>query len=313
MTNPIVVTGATGDRTMRVLIALYEHRALVIDQMVALFEVPSIPAPPEKKEKAQEKYRRTLSKSLLSILEKHERFDLVTKGWMRRAGGPRISVWYLTQKGLRLVGQSGLVEPGTRRDVPPSIVGGVLSAHHVDVNDVGVAFLLAARERGDSPPEWSHEVRHNGVGWGPHRQTHIVPDALLHYELQTRDRPILLWRFIELDRQTMSTQRLTNRLLGYSKFAADRDAWVTQYPTFPTTLVVFTGVNEDAIERRMGTVAGALRTDPRAANLPPMLFARLDNLLSAGPFGPLFSTPQDPAARVNFLGESGHITQSLSA
>lgn len=75
--------------------------------------------------------------------------------------------------------------------------------HTLAVNDVGIAFVNAARERGDEcgPLAWRHEIAYPITARRNRRPGDIViADALLTYTQQCPDRTLSVHqRFIELD------------------------------------------------------------------------------------------------------------------
>src|SRR5947209_16819689 len=96
-----------------------------------------------------------------------------------RAAGA-LKLWFATSRGAELARASGaLLDPP--RVLTPDEASGPLQAHTLAVNDAGVAFLAAARERGDEfgPLSWRHEVAHP-LGRG-RRRRQVIADALITY------------------------------------------------------------------------------------------------------------------------------------
>src|SRR5258708_36259676 len=73
---------------------------------------------------------------------------------------PGERAWFATERGAALV-ESVPTRPETRRRLlTPELAAGPLQAHTLAVNDVGIAFLRAARARdhGFRPPAWRPAV-----------------------------------------------------------------------------------------------------------------------------------------------------------
>ncbi len=197
---------------------------------------------------------------------------------------------------------------------------GPLQAHTIAVNDTGLAFVRAARERGDEcgPFDWLHEVAHS-LGPPPGRRTpeQLIADAVLTYQLAEGDGSTsIVYRFIELDRATRSAVNLAHRLGRYARLyrrtvpgegAAGESValWSRLYPVFPTVLVVLAGRSRDRLEDRRRTVLALCRQDPDLAETPEVEVSvcLLDDLAERGPFAPICRTLAAPGKPVNWLGE----------
>jgi len=112
------------------------------------------------------------------VLAYLERAGLIAYVEARRA--PR-RLWFLTERGANLALDAG----GERRlkVLAPEQAAGPLRAHTLAVNEVGISFLRAARERGDEfgPLSWRHEVAHPlNRGRGRARRM-LIADAVLSY------------------------------------------------------------------------------------------------------------------------------------
>jgi hypothetical protein len=158
--------------------------------------------------------RQSVSERLNQLLGKHP-IDFVVLPQSHRT-----RVWYLTPKGARLT-----------RDWP-------------------IQFVTDARHRGDEHGhlDWTPEVSHP-IG----DSEKIVADALLHYTLNNRQQRRKLRAFIEVDRATMSSERLATKLIEYARLwtyepqpagrrrQTNRSGWLRWYPVFPRILFVLTG------------------------------------------------------------------------
>jgi hypothetical protein len=251
------------------------------------------------------------------------------------------SLWFLTPEGRRVL-------PGTRleqrpRDVTPEQAAGGKQAHTLRVNDVGVAFVLAARARGDEcgPLAWRHEIDHPISAGARGKRTELVrPDSLLRYTWHAPDgRLHAVSRFVELDRGTMQTEDLEEKLRRYARLWSHRvpgesvAAWVSAYPYgFPEVLVVFCGKHRAALERRMDTLLAFAERDPvvRGASGLVVSCVLLDDLVTLrrvadgeppryvlpegrGPFGPVCIRHDNPGAYVDWLGQrNGRMVEDVA-
>ena len=113
------------------------------------------------------------------VLAYLQRAGLVAYVEARRA--PR-RLWFLTERGADCVVDAGEVERRPKV-LAPEQAAGPLRAHTLGVNEVGISFLQAARERGDEfgPLSWRHEVAHPlNRGRGRARRS-LIADAVLNY------------------------------------------------------------------------------------------------------------------------------------
>jgi hypothetical protein len=155
-------------------------------------------------------------------------------------------VWFLTERGADWVVDAGA--PRRPKVLSPEQAAGPLRAHTLGVNEVGICFLRAARERGDDfdPLSWRHEVAHPlNRGRGRARRT-LIADAVFTYA-RFEDRDIYIeQRFVEVDRATLSVERLVAELARYGQLERAREKgggslWRYSYPVFPQVLCVLTG------------------------------------------------------------------------
>lgn len=126
------------------------------------------------------------------------------------------------------------------------------------------------------------------------------------------------YRFVELDRATMGVERLATQLARYGRLfhrtvpAADpleepEPAWAGLYPVFPAVMVVMTGAAPRLLERRREMALELLAEDPDLAEAPEVALSicSLDELVSRGPFAPIFRGLGEPGREVDWLGEAG--------
>jgi hypothetical protein len=220
-------------------------------------------------------------------------------------------LWFATEQGVGLAQEAHALERALR-PLSASEVAGQLRAHTLAVNDAGIAFLRAARERGDEfgPLSWRHEVAHPiSLGRGRRRRT-LFADAVLTYLREEDGRLALEQRFLELDRATLSVDRLVAELARYGELHAAKDRrgepiWKQEYPRFPRVHCILAGAARPALERRIRSVIALLQTKPelvrpRAISISICL---LDDLMDRGPFAPIFHSFRDGERRpVGWLG-----------
>jgi hypothetical protein len=239
------------------------------------------------------------TRALLTSLERHGAICHV------RANGQR-KLWHLTDHGAQLALTGGLT------DHPPKVLttaqaSGALQAHTLAVNDTGLAFTHAAQQRDDDcgPLAWRHEVAHPLTT--SHRRQ-LIADALLTYLLAGNERLALEYRLLELDRATLTADRLARKLARYADLYRATDhtgqpRWRTWYPAFPAVIAVLTGTNPTALERRRRTVLALCRTNPHLTATPEIdiSICLLSDLQRHGPFAPIFLRPHTPTQPGDWL------------
>jgi hypothetical protein len=220
-------------------------------------------------------------------------------------------LWFLSDAGADLAFEAGGLE---RR---PKVLGardaaGALRAHTLAVNDAAICFLRAARGRDDEfgPLSWRHEVAHPlSTGRGRRRRT-LFADAVLTYLRATPKSILLEQAFLELDRATLSVDRLAAEMARYADLFLARDSkgnplWERRYPYFPRVLCVLAGAPREALGRRCQFVLGLLRTDPQVEQTYGLqvYVCRLEDLANDGPFAPIFRGLTDPDRPLDWLGD----------
>jgi hypothetical protein len=248
-------------------------------------------------------------------------------GNLRDAGlvaGTRLSgrrlLWHLTEQGAEALEAIPSRAEGRCKVIAPEKAAGALQEHTIAVNDVGIAFVAGARQRGDEcgPYNWFHEIAHP-LGPPPGRRTpeQLIADAVLTYQLAESDGQIsIAYRFIELDRATRSAADLARRLGRYARLyrrtvpaegstAGSVALWSRLYPVFPTVLVVLAGRPKDRLEDRRRTVLALCGQDPDLVETPEVEISMclLDDLAECGPFASICRTLADPGRAVDWLGE----------
>jgi hypothetical protein len=161
-------------------------------------------------------------------------------------GAPR-RLWYATERGTRAALEAGLLEKMPRL-IDAESASGPLQAHTLAVNDAAICFLRSARERGEDfgPLAWRHEVPHR-LGHGRRAGT-LFADAVLTYLRLTDSEVVVEQRFLELDRATLSVDRLAAELGRYGRLMRAEGKqgdplWRSQYPSFPPVICVLADSN----------------------------------------------------------------------
>lgn len=218
-------------------------------------------------------------------------------------------LWFASERGVRMAREAHALE-ATPRPLEAGEVAGQLQAHTLAVNDAGICFLAAARERGDEfgPLSWRHEVAHPLTRGRGRRRRVLIADAVLTYLRGEGGRIALEQRFLELDRATLSVDRLVAELARYAELyralaGKGEPVWAAHYPRFPLVHCVLAGAPRPALERRRRSVIALLRSNPRTARRPEarISICLLEDLKARGPFAPIFAAVRDPEKRVDWL------------
>lgn len=253
---------------------------------------------------------------------------LERRGYLARARTPaptragRHSLWWVTDIGADAA-EAGEV-PERRYRMTTQRALGPLQAHTLATNDVGLAFVTAARAHGHecSPADWDHEVAYRIADRpvaGPGSDL-LVVDAVLNYTLRWPEGDELLTRFVEVDRGTETVARLAAKLRAYAALyehvprppsgqpGSRLAGWHHHHLVFPRILVVLTGLTRDRLVRRRETLLELCRHDQRLLRLDGRLHVSvttLDELTDRGPFAPIFWSPDSDQRRAHdVVGEA---------
>ncbi|MGW2841900.1 replication-relaxation family protein [Streptomyces sp. NPDC001493] len=238
---------------------------------------------------------------------------LVSFATLPRTRGQRL--WFLTLRGAQVA--TLWPELRERSVVPPANAteASLRAAHTLAGVRAHLAFLADARRRGDDygPLDWVPEVGHRLPDTGGEEQ--LVADAMMHYTVNSPRR--LQYRaFVEIDRATMSSERLARKLISYARFhdyspqpAGRRGliaqqgqmfAWQRFYPVYPRVLFVLTGASPRTLQQRTED----LRAMAAGHHLVAQLAARvalgaavLEEIEEHGPSAPVWTPLSGPAER----------------
>jgi hypothetical protein len=245
----------------------------------------------------------------------HVLHQLHAHGLTDRANGSRaLGLWFLTQRGAEAMQAAGTLAEPRKRVTTLAQAAGPLRAHTLAVNDTGIAFVSAAREReGDEcgALSWRHEIAHPyRAGQSRHGMHLLIADSLLSYLQATNDSLTLQQRFIELDRGTIPPEQLADKLARYAQLHDYRGndpksapLWQSYYRTFPAVLVVLADQSQTAARRRIQRTIALYRSDPARAQHAtlPVSFTTLPELSARGPFAPIFIDAEQPDRFTDWL------------
>ncbi|WP_406346986.1 replication-relaxation family protein [Streptomyces sp. NBC_00648] len=213
----------------------------------------------------------------------------------------RSRLWFLTREGARLTRDFPALRGRPPYPITTATAASLKTPHTLTVLRTHLAFVTDARQRGDEhgPWDWTPEVSHP-LGDGER----LIADALMHYTLTTDHQRTQLRAFIEVDRATMSSERLATKLIEYARLwtyepqivgrprtrqpAAPGPIWLRWYPVFPRVLVVLTGASRTVLGNRISDLQAMATEHPLVAALArqvPMGAAILDDLENPGPTG----------------------------
>jgi hypothetical protein len=270
--------------------------------------------------------------------------SLSGRGLVDRVRGPATrSLWYLTEPGADTIEAAGTLAEPRRRLTTSAQAAGPLRAHTLAVNEVGIAFVRAAREREDEcgSGSWRHEIAHPiSRTWGRRPAELVVADALLTYLQIGADGGLILHqRFIELDRGTARpAEQLASKIARYTRLreytgapidrqdragrtgasparAPERPLWRNHYRSFPHLLIVLADQSRERTRTRIQRTLALHGSDPtlgagetracegRAATVP-VSFVALEDLTKHGPFAPVFISAEHPGQAVDWLGRA---------
>ncbi len=277
-----------------VLTSIYQHRLLATTQIHTMHMPDS---------------SRRWAQRVLHQLATRRLTEFVRPG----KGGPRL--YYLTTAGANAVEQIPTRVETRRKLITPEQAAGPLWQHTLAVNDTAIAFMQTARARGDDfgPFAWHHEIAHHAPTPGHARGELLIADALLTY-LAIGQEMTFHYRLLELDRATVPTDTLANKLARYADLyrharsnhgqPSSKPAWQARYPIFPDIICVLAGKPRPSLQRRAQTVLALCQNDPRLQSTPEVhvSLALLEDLQAHGPYAPIWRRPTNPGQTVDWLG-----------
>jgi hypothetical protein len=237
------------------------------------------------------------TRQLLSrVLNKLRSDGFVDCTMLPDANRSRTHAWYLTQEGARLTRDLPVLRGRPSYPITSTTAASLKTPHTLAVVRAHLAFAADARRFGHEhgPWDWTPEVSHS-IGEGER----IVADAVLHYTAIDSEHRRKLRAFVEVDRTTMSSERLAVKLIEYArlfqyeaqpvgrrKLAATGPAWLRWYPVFPRVLFVLTGASRTRLNHRMNDLQAMVAQHPLVAALArevPLGAAVLEDIEQHGP------------------------------
>ncbi|MFH8492149.1 replication-relaxation family protein [Streptomyces longisporoflavus] len=223
----------------------------------------------------------------------------------------RTRAWYLTADGARLTRDLPELRGRPPYPITSASAASLKTPHTLTVVRTHLAFATDARRLGHEhgPWDWTPEVSHP-LGEGER----LVADALMHYSLARPDGGSTKLRaFIEVDRSTMSSERMAAKLIEYARFhryqpspagrrtltPAEGPAWMRWYPLFPRVLFILTNASRRTLANRTTDLRSMADIHPAVTDLArhvPLGAAVLEDLEQHGPtaavWTPLTGNPE---------------------
>ncbi|MFE2700819.1 replication-relaxation family protein [Streptomyces mirabilis] len=213
----------------------------------------------------------------------------------------RSRAWYLTGEGARLVRDFPALRGRPPYPITSATAASLKTPHTLTVVRTHLAFVTDARRRGHEHGhlDWTPEVSHP-LSDGEK----IITDALMHYTVIGEDQRTKLRAFVEVDRTTMSSERLASKLIEYARLwsyepqpvgrqrsrqpVVPGAVWLRWYPVFPRVLFVLTGASRYVLGNRISDLQAMVAQHPLVGTLArqvPLGAAALDDLELRGPTG----------------------------
>ncbi|MBT1098144.1 replication-relaxation family protein [Streptomyces sp. Tu102] len=208
----------------------------------------------------------------------------------------RTHVWYLTPEGARLTRDLPLLRGRPPYPITSTTAASLKTPHTLTVLRAHLPFAADARRLGHEhgPWDWTPEVAHP-IGEGER----LVADAVMHYTLIDSEHRLKLRAFVEVDRTTMSSERLAVKLIEYARLfryeaqpigrrsqASAGATWLRWYPVFPRVLFVLTGASRARLTNRISDLQAMAAQHPLVAVLArevPLGAAILEDIEQHGP------------------------------
>lgn len=200
--------------------------------------------------------------------------------------------WYLTAEGARLTRDFPALRGRPPYPITSATAASLKTPHTLTVVRTHLAFAADARRRGDEHGhlDWTPEVSHP-LSDGER----VIADAVMHYTLIQGEQRTKLRAFVEVDRSTMSSERLAAKLIEYARLwtyepqhvgrrprpAGASAIWLRWYPVFPRVLIVLTGASRYVLANRISDLQAMTAEHPLVTALArevPMAAAVLEDL-----------------------------------
>jgi len=242
------------------------------------------------------------SRQLISrVLNKLRSAGFVDLTPLQELDRSRTHAWYLTPDGARLTRDLPLLRGRPPYPITSSTAASLKTPHTLCVVRAHLHFATDARRLGHEhgPWDWTPEVAHP-IGEGER----LVADAVLHYTHIDGEHRRKLRAFVEVDRTTMSSERLAVKLIEYARLfqyeaqpvgrrrpASTGPTWLRWYPVFPRILFILTGASRARLEDRISDLQAMTAQHPLVATLArdvPLGATILDDIEQHGPAAPVW-------------------------
>ncbi|MGW6214326.1 replication-relaxation family protein [Streptomyces sp. NPDC055109] len=197
--------------------------------------------------------------------------------WTKLPGAARshTKAWYLTPHGARLTRDLPVLRGRQSYPITSETAASLKTSHTLAVVRSHLAFTQDARRLGHEhgPWDWTPEVSH-AIGDGER----IVADALMYYTALDGEERRKLRAFVEVDRTTMSSERLAVKLIEYARLfryeaqpagrrrpTSAGPGWLRWYPVFPRVLFVLTGAPRARLNDRVSDLQAMVNQHPLVA------------------------------------------------
>ncbi|MDQ1033548.1 DNA-binding MarR family transcriptional regulator [Streptomyces umbrinus] len=214
----------------------------------------------------------------------------------------RTRAWYLTGEGARLTRDFPALRGRPPYPINSATAASLKTPHTLTVVRAHLAFAADARRLGHEhgPWDWTPEVSHP-LGEGER----LVADAVMHYTVIDGQHRRKLRAFVEVDRTTMSSERLAVKLIDYARLfqyeaqpvgrrrpTSTGPAWLKWYPLFPRLLFVLTGASRPRLGNRISDLQAMVAQHPLVAALAREVqlgAAVLEDIEHLGPSGSVWA------------------------
>ncbi|MFD5425491.1 replication-relaxation family protein [Streptomyces sp. NPDC127084] len=227
------------------------------------------------------------------------------------SGRSRTHAWYLTPEGARLTRDLPILRGRPPYPITSTTAASLKTPHTLTVVRAHLPFAADARRHGHEhgPWDWTPEVAHS-IGEGER----LVADAVMHYTVIDGGHRRKLRAFVEVDRSTMSSERLAVKLIEYARLFQHEaqpvgrrrphsagPAWLRWYPVFPRVLFVLTGASRGRLQARISDLQAMVAQHPlvaalaREAQLGAAILEDIEEHRPSGPvWTPLIGGPPRP-------------------
>ncbi|WP_405467084.1 replication-relaxation family protein [Streptomyces canus] len=213
----------------------------------------------------------------------------------------RTHAWYLTAEGARLTRDLPVLRGRPPYPITSSTAASLKTAHTLTVVRSHLPFAADARRLGHehSPWDWTPEVSHP-IG----ESERLVADAVMRYTVIDGEHRRMLRAFVEVDRTTMSSERLAVKLIEYARLyhyeaqpvgrrrpVSTGPTWLRWYPVYPRVLLVLTGASPARLGDRISDLQAMVAQHPLVAALArevPLGAAILEDIDEQGASGPVW-------------------------